>query len=161
MERLYKRLQGEKLAGIYSSDLVRTVRGAEIIGRAHNVSRQAFPEFREMHFGRWQSLTYSQVMERHPEDIPRWIAGLETFRVPEGESMADLRGRVMPALRELIERHRGQEFALVCHGAVNRMVLAEALGLPYGNLLRIEQDYGCLNVIDYSPSYTSVRLVNG
>ena len=161
MERLHDRLQGEKLAGIYSSDLVRTVRGAEIVGRSHHAPRQAFPEFREMHFGRWQSLTYGQVMERYPEDIPRWIADLETFRVPEGESMADVRDRVMPALRELIERHRGQEFALVCHGAVNRMVLAEALGVPYGNLLRIEQNYGCLNVIDYSPAYTSVRLVNG
>jgi len=72
-----------------------------------------------------------------------------------------MRNRAIPKLQELIERHRGQEFALVCHGALNRVILAEALHLPLAYLLRIEQDYGCLNIIEYSASWTVVKLVNG
>ncbi len=72
-----------------------------------------------------------------------------------------MRNRAIPKLQELIERHRGQEFALVCHGALNRVILAEALHLPLAYLLRIEQDYGCLNIIEYSASWTVVKLING
>jgi hypothetical protein len=33
--------------------------------------------------------------------------------------------------------------------------------LPMAHLLRMEQDYGCLNIIEYSPSWTVVKLLNG
>jgi len=161
MERLRDLLGDKKLRAVYSSDLQRTRKGAEIISRPHGLKPQVFPEFREVHFGRWQGLSYAQVMERYPTDIPRWLSNVETFRIPEGESMGEVRERAIPKLGELIESHRGEEIVLVCHGALNRVILADALHLPLDHLLRIEQDYGCLNVIDYTPSWTVVKLVNG
>jgi alpha-ribazole phosphatase len=86
---------------------------------------------------------------------------VEGFRIPDGESVTDMQLRAIPKLQELTERHRGEEFVLVCHGALNRLILADALHLPLAHLLRIEQDYGCLNIIDYLPSWTVVKLVNG
>jgi alpha-ribazole phosphatase len=161
MERLRDRLREKKLAAVYSSDLLRTKKGAQIIAEPHGLKPETFREFREMDFGRWQGLSYAQVMEQYPSDIPQWMNDLENFRVPGGESFLDMCNRAIPKLRELVERHHGQEFALVCHGAMNRVILAEALHLPFAHLLRIEQDYGCLNIIGYSPSWTVVKLVNG
>jgi broad specificity phosphatase PhoE len=161
MERLKDLLRDKNLSAVYSSDLLRTQRGAQIIAQPHGLRPQSFPQFREMHFGRWQGLSYPEVMDRYPSDIPQWINDLENFRIPAGESVLDMRNRAIPKLQELIERHRGQEFTLVCHGALNRVILAEALHLPLAYLLRIEQDYGCLNIIEYSPSWTLVKLVNG
>jgi alpha-ribazole phosphatase/probable phosphoglycerate mutase len=114
-----------------------------------------------MHFGRWQGLNYQGVMEKYPTDIPQWINNVETFRIPAGESVGDVRERAIPKLQELVEFHREQEFALVSHGALNRVILAEALHLSFAHLLRIEQDYGCLNIIEYTPSWTLVKLING
>lgn len=161
MERLRGLLQNKNLSAVYSSDLLRTRKGAETIAKPHGLSPRAFPQFREMHFGRWQGLSYPEVIERYPGDIPQWINNLETFRIPAGESLMDVRDRAIPKLQELIELHRGQEFALMCHGALNRVILAEALHLSFAYLLRIEQDYGCLNIIDYTPSWTVVKLING
>jgi alpha-ribazole phosphatase len=161
MERLRDRLREKKLAAVYSSDLLRTKKGAQIIAEPHGLKPETFREFREMDFGRWQGLSYAQVMEQYPSDIPQWMNDLENFRVPGGESFLDMCNRAIPKLRELVESHHGQEFALVCHGAMNRVILAEALHLPFAHLLRIEQDYGCLNIIGYSPSWTVVKLVNG
>ena len=161
MERLRDLLKDKKLRGIYSSDLLRTQRGAGVIAEPHGLTPQAFPHFREMHFGRWQGLSYLQVLEQYPSDIPQWLGDVESFRIPAGESMADVRQRAMPKLQELIEGHRDWEFVLVCHGALNRVILAEALHLPMAHLLRIEQDYGCLNIIEYTPSWTVVKLLNG
>jgi alpha-ribazole phosphatase len=161
MERLRGKLQDKKLAAIYSSDLLRTQRGAQIVASVHNLKPQSCPEFREMNFGRWQGLRYPEVMERFPDDIPGWVADLENFRVPGGESFADARKRAIPKLQELIVLHRGRELAMICHGALNRVILAEAMHLPMAHLLRIEQDYGCLNIIEYTPTWTVVKLLNG
>jgi alpha-ribazole phosphatase len=161
MEQLRDRLKEKNLAAVYSSDLLRTKKGAQIIAQPHGLSPESFREFREMDFGRWQGMSYAEVMEQYPSDIPQWMKDLENFRIPGGESILDMCNRAIPKLRELIERHRGQEFTLVCHGALNRVILAEALQLSFAHLLRIEQDYGCLNIIGYSPSWTVVKLVNG
>ena len=161
MERLRDRLREKNLAAVYSSDLLRTKKGAQIIAQPHGLRPESFREFREMDFGRWQGLSYAGVMKQYPADIPQWMKDLENFRIPGGESIVDMCNRAIPKLRELIERHRGQEIALVCHGALNRVILADALHLPLAHLLRIEQDYGCLNIIGYSPSWTVVKLVNG
>jgi len=161
MERLRDLLKKKNLSAVYSSDLLRTEKGAQIIAQPHSLRPESFPEFREMHFGRWQGLSYPEVMERYPADIPQWMSSLEHFRIPGGESVLDMRNRAIPKLQELIEHHRGQEFALVCHGALNRLIIAEALHLPFAHLLRIEQDYGCLNIIEYTSSWTLVKLVNG
>ncbi|HXZ38798.1 MAG TPA: histidine phosphatase family protein [Thermodesulfobacteriota bacterium] len=161
MQRLQEVLKDKNLKGVYCSDLVRTQKGAEIIGQPHGLSPEAFPEFREVNFGRWQGLSYAQVMERYPTDIPQWLRDVEGFRIPEGESMVDVRRRAIPKLQELIDRHRGEEILLVCHGALNRVILAEALHLPMAHLLRIEQNYGCLNIIEYTPTWTVVKLMNG
>jgi alpha-ribazole phosphatase len=161
MDRLRDLLREKSLAAVYCSDLLRTQKGAEIIGAPHDLIPEGFAEFREMNFGRWQGLTYGEVMERFPTDIPQWMNHLDTFRIPAGESLIDVRERAIPKLQELIGRHRGQEIVLVCHGALNRLILAEALRLPYAHLLRIEQDYGCLNIIEYTASWTVVKLMNG
>jgi alpha-ribazole phosphatase len=161
MERLRDLLLKKPLAAIYSSDLLRTRRGARIIGAPHGLETGSLAEFREVHFGRWQGLTFPEVMERYPTDIPQWMNDLETFRIPRGESLTDVRQRAIPKLAELIARHRGQEILLVAHGALNRLILAEAIHLPLAHLLRIEQDYGCLNIIDYTPSWSVANLLNG
>ena len=161
MERLRDLLKDKKLQAVYSSDLSRTWKGAEIIAQPHGLSPQAFPQFREVHFGRWQGLSYSQVMEQYPSDIPQWLKNVDQFCIPEGESMIQVRQRAIPQLQELIEQHRGKEFVLVCHGALNRLILAEAQHLPMAHLLRMEQDYGCLNIIEYSSTWSVVKLMNG
>jgi len=161
MERLRDLLKDKNLSAVYCSDLRRTQKGAEIIAQPHGLIPQGFPHFREMHFGRWQGLNYQGVMEKYPTDIPQWINNVETFRIPAGESVGDVRERAIPKLQELVEFHREQEFALVSHGALNRVILAEALHLSFAHLLRIEQDYGCLNIIEYTPSWTLVKLING
>ena len=37
-----------------------------------------------MHFGRWQGLSYAQVMERYPSDVAQWLNNVDRFSIPEG-----------------------------------------------------------------------------
>jgi len=84
------------------------------------------------------------------------------FRTPgKGETIAELSQRVLPCFENILCRQEGRDFLIVGHGAVNRVILCKALGLDLMHMFRLHQDYGCLNIVDYFPDSTVVRLVNG
>ncbi len=160
-EDLAAQLAAIPLQGVYSSDLTRTIKGAEIISRGRGLAPQVVPEFREVNFGAWEGLTFGEILEQYPSQLEARLRDLPSFRIPGGESLEDLEARALPRLRELLGRHRDAAFLIVAHAGINRVILCEALGLPLNHLFRLEQNYGCLNIIDYFPDLAVVRLLNG
>ncbi len=154
-------LRDVKLDGIYSSDLTRTRRGAEIINQGRGLPLETVPEFRELNFGVWEGLSFQQIMERYPDELQQRFDDLANFRVPGGESLADLQTRVTPKLAELLQHHAGQAFLVVAHAGINRVILSQALGLDLQYIFHLDQAYAGLNIIDYFPDLAVVRLLNG
>ncbi|MEJ2069181.1 MAG: alpha-ribazole phosphatase [Syntrophobacterales bacterium] len=161
LTRLAQQLQSVSLAGIYGSNLKRSWEGAARLCQGRQLQPQSIPEFREIHFGVWEGLTFEEIAEHYPEELASRLQDLANFRIPGGESLLDVRQRVMPRLEEVVAAHPGQSLALVAHAGVNRVILCEALSLPLAHLFRLDQNYGCLNIIDYFPDFTVVRLMNG
>jgi len=161
-QQLADRLRFAKIQAIYCSDLQRAVVGARIIAQNHDVPIHVCPEFRELHFGDWEGLGLQDVRERFPAHIQARMKDPVSFRAPgDGETVGELSERVMACFRRILKNHEDQDFLIVGHGAVNRVILCDALGLPLQNMFRLHQDYGCLNLVDYFPDSTVVRLVNG
>ncbi len=162
MERLAERLRHTDLKAIYSSDLKRTVKGAQIIAGHHDVPIHTLPELRELYFGDWEGKTLSEICERFPDELEKRKTDMANYRAPGGgESMHDLSNRVMACVRHIRKEQEGDDILLVCHGGVNRVILCDALGLELSKMSNFHQDYGCLNTIDYFPDSTLVRLING
>ena len=65
-----------------------------------------------------------------------------------GESYAELWDRVAIAWQGLLARDDWKHAFVAGHGVVNRTILAQALGTGPEIYRRIEQDPGCLNVLD-------------
>jgi alpha-ribazole phosphatase/probable phosphoglycerate mutase len=160
-EDLAAQLAGVNLAGVYASDLTRALTGAQIINREREAPMQIIPEFREIHFGAWEGLSFTEIAARYPAELEARFRDLTSFRIPGGESLLDVSARVLPRLSDLINRHLEEAFIIVAHAGVNRVILSEALGLPLDHLFRLDQNYGCLNIIDYFPDMAVVRLLNG
>lgn len=162
MEALSEFLRKEPIKAMYSSDLQRAFKGAQIIGTGLNISPIKVHALKELHLGRWEGLTREEAAERFPEEAGFRFRDLATNNVKGGESLKDLMGRVLPALDGIIKKHNGGSVCLVAHGGVNRVILSDAMGLPIENFFRIEQDYGCLNIIDYfEDGVKVVKLLNG
>ena len=154
-------LKDVKLAGIYSSDLTRTRRGAEIISQDRGLMVKTVPEFREINFGIWEGLSFKEIMTKYPEELQQRFADLANFRIPEGESLKDLEARVAPKLAELLQQHAGEAFLVVAHAGINRVILSQAMGLSLQHIFHLDQAYAGLNIIDYYPDLAVVRLLNG
>ena len=90
MTRLRDALKEEPFAAIYSSDLQRSVKGAEIIGGALGLEPAPVAELRELALGRWEGLTRDEAVERFPEEAHFTFADLATSKVAGGESLIDL-----------------------------------------------------------------------
>lgn len=158
---LAERLRGEPLAAVYTSDLSRCLRGAEEIARPHGLLPEGRSGLREISMGEWEGTTWKELQEKCPGQWQARLCDLVHYRVPGGENLLDVAARVRPVLGEILERHRGEDVALVAHGGVNRLILLDAVGAPLERLFSFEQNYGCLNVIDYYPDGLSVvKLVN-
>lgn len=162
MHRMAERLRFADIKAIYSSDLKRSVTGARIIAQYHDVPLYTLPGLREMYFGKWEGLNMSEVQERFPDELKTRQADLAHYRAPGGgESPVDLSNRVLDCFKDILPEHRKDDIAIVAHGGVNRIILCDALGLEISRMFHIQQDYGCLNIVDYFPNFTLVRLING
>lgn len=159
---LKDRLQSFRLAAVYSSDLARCLEGARLLGEPHGLDPVPVSELRELHIGRWQGISWQELQERFPDQWEARIRDIVHYRVPGGESVLDLSRRVLPALKSVLANHFHEEVVVVAHGAVNRVILLDALGAPLQSVFRLEQTYGCLNIIDYFDNGNStVQLLNG
>ena len=159
---LKDRLAGKPISACYTSDLTRCVTGAGIICDAFGIQPVRRSELRELNIGIWEGLTWTEITERWPDEWQARLADLVNYRVPQGENLLDVHDRVIPVVREIIERHQGQELLVVGHGGVNRVILLDAIGAPLKNMFNIEQSYGCYNIIDYhADGRATVKLLNG
>jgi len=157
---LADRLRQVPIDAVYCSDLARTVESARLLSDARGLAPVACPEFREIDLGHWEGLTLDDILERFPDEFSARSRVIASFRIEGGESFVDVRARALPRLERMLSDHAGGTVLLVAHGGLNRVILCEALGLDLNSLVRIEQAYACLNIIDYFDDYPVVQLVN-
>jgi len=154
-------LTGISLAGVYSSDLVRSRYCAELIAETHALPVVSDESLRELHIGDWEGRTWEELQQAYPDEWQERLANLADFQVPGGESLQDAADRIQPMVQGILASHPGGNVALVAHGGVNRIILLAAIGASLDKAFAIEQDYGCINIIDYYPNGTAVvKLLN-
>lgn len=154
-------LAGMPLTAIYSSPRRRCSEAASILAAGRSCAMTVVDGLRELDFGEFEGRMYDEIAAEYPEIYQRWMEHSTEVQFPGGESFSQMRVRVTRAVQELRRRHEGAEIALVTHGGVNRIVLAEALAMSSANLFRIGQDYGCINCVRYFDELPLVELVNG
>jgi alpha-ribazole phosphatase/probable phosphoglycerate mutase len=161
-ERICVCLADVALDAIYSSDLDRSRYCARLIADDHGLVVVAEEALREINFGDWEGRTWLELQEAYPDDWQKRLQDLTNYQVPGGESLQDAADRIRPVIRRILQKHPNGDVALVAHGGVNRIILLDAIGAALEQAFSIEQDYGCLNIIDYLDDGLSVvRLLNG
>ncbi len=149
------------LKAVYCSDLSRAVRSAEIIAEPYGLVPVRIPQLRERSFGAWEGMTFTEIKERFPGEFEAWADNPVAHSPVGGESTLEVKDRVVKALDEILNRHAGDNIAVVAHGGVNRILICHILGAPFENMFRIEQDYGAVNVVEFWNKYPVIKLLNG
>ena len=151
---------GKGLKEIYSSDLSRAVKSAEIIAEPLGLQPVIVKGLRERNFGVWEGMSFEEIEEQYPHDFKAWADNPVRFSPLKGETTVEVRDRAMKALDLILEKNRGEEVAIVAHGGINRVILCELLGIPLENIFRIEQDFAAMNLIEFYDRYPIAKLIN-
>lgn len=134
------------LDNIYCSDLERTQQTAEIIASAHPITPIHCEGLRELNMGDWEGKLFSEIRVKYPIEFKQRGEDIANYTPPKGESFSDCYQRVIPAFENLVEAEE-TTILIVGHAGVNRVILCRVLGIPLENVFRLEQSYGCVNLI--------------
>lgn len=149
------------LAAVYTSDLGRAVDAGRVVSQRIGLPFSSDSRLRELHLGWADGMVCEEAFERDPELREakyEWL--LDRPLTPGGETVAQVATRVRELREELTEKHRGRKVLLVGHNTPNRILLADALGLPLEKFFSFRQDFGCLNIIEYGETRARVALLN-
>lgn len=117
-ERMALALAEEPITAIYASDLTRAWETAEYLGRALGIEVTREEGLRERGFGDFEGKTFSEIEALLPEQSMRWRKRDPEFAPAGGESLLDLRSRVVTTAERLAAAHPGELIAMVGHGGV-------------------------------------------
>lgn len=126
---LAKRLAKWKIDHLYTSDLIRAVETAEIVGATLGIKPIADSLWRERGFGALEGLTSEEIAAQYPEVWALRMVGPITG-VPGAEPQADVIARSLAACSNLLAQHQDQTVAVVSHGGMILTTLVNLLGLP-------------------------------
>lgn len=116
-------LRHHPVSRIYSSDLVRALKTAEIVGEALGLTPIVDVRLRELHLGVLQGLTRAQIEQQHPQELEGFARDYLGYRVTKGESRLELQQRAYAAFEQAAADKHGSEAAMVMHGGTIKMLL--------------------------------------
>lgn len=150
------------LDAVYSSDLKRARYGGEALAKLQGLDLKLNVDFREIFFGDWEGLSFEQVEERYPGELDKRMGDIADHRIPGAETIREFWNRVREGMDRLLSENHGKNIALVAHSGVNRVILLSALGCGPELIWRMDQSFGCLNIVDYfKDGVNIIRLANG
>lgn len=145
----------ESLKGLENIDLIVSsplVRCAEVATWVHN---NIFPDadyqeneaWKELNFGEWELMQWNDIPQK---DLDLWMQDYENVSPPQGETLKEMRNRVLGAWGKLLTV-KNKKVLVIAHAGAIRIVLAHHFKISYQEALKISINYG---------EYKSV-LING
>ena len=134
---LAKRFAEMPIDVIVSSDLRRTKATAKAINTHHSVEIELDSQLREINGGQWEDMAWSDVEIAYPKQSGHWNSSPHLAELPGGESMRGFEARVIPAIKRIIEKHRGKRVAVSTHGTVIRVLQCWCMGLDLSEVNRV------------------------
>ncbi len=115
---------------------------------------------REVDFGDWTGCTWEGIREKFGVSAFQWLSELDRGGIANAENAQSYRERVDACLRNILERHTGQNVAIFCHGGVIRMILSILLDIPLPGMAGFEIDYASVTSLAIVPHRTEVQFLN-
>ena len=155
IQLLAEHLQAIQMDQIFSSTMPRSIQTAEILARQQaRKDIDSYDEIREIKSGRLKDIPVDQAEVLIKKAYYPKKFALNGFL--QGESWTDFETRVITWFQQMLRQQSQskpqqttQHILVSAHDAVNRIVLNWVQGLQQHDVQVQEQNYACLNIIDF------------
>ena len=158
-ERLAIELRRVGADALFSSDLLRTRQTAVALGEWLGLAPTFLPGLRERDFGQWEGLTWDEIAARFPPEAHAYLNEWLRAVPPGAESIDAMHDRARAVWGE-ISRAEWKCAIIVGHAGINRILIADFLGIPLMNLFRIGQDIAAVSRITLVDGVPTVSELN-
>ena len=153
-------LKDKEIHVIYSSPLSRAWQTAQKIAQFHNLEVQPLNGIIDMSFGRWEGHSLQEIQKNDGELYRQWREEPHRVRIPDGESLDEVRIRTMAALEEMIQLHPEKTLVLVSHRVITKVLICGILGIDNSHFWQIGQDTTAINLIQQRNGKYILSLMN-
>ena len=147
---------------IVASPLVRAYNTAQIVMEEREQEIFGDRRLMEQDFGIFEGMTYKEIQNTYPKELDAWNEEFSTYRIPKGESFADVRSRAEDFLRDIPSgrESKGEKMLIVAHKGTLGHLLAAMLKLPLDGYWNFVFEQGCYSVVDLEDAYAIIRKLN-
>jgi broad specificity phosphatase PhoE len=133
---------------IYTSDLRRARETAEAIASHYGIGFEVRPGLREIHFGQWEGLSWSEIEACDPVLAKIWAERYPNSTAPGGESLQQFERRVRAESGFLFAAAKECPIAVVSHAGFMRALLTNFYGVPEEETWKLTKEYGSVVALD-------------
>ncbi|MBZ2173788.1 histidine phosphatase family protein [Schnuerera sp. xch1] len=155
-----KRLVDEKIKKIYSSDLIRAYKTAEIIGNKLKLDIVPMEEFREINFGMWEGLSIDEIKSRYSKDYALWRKEPEKLKIKDAESLFELQSRAIKGINKIINNDNINNILIVSHSATIKAMILGLLDIDLKNFKNFSLKNVSLSIIEMRDYNNVLSLLN-
>lgn len=159
-KRMQQLLKEYTFDAVFCSPLMRARQTAEIAsGAVHAL--QLDKRLIEVDFGRWEGKRASEFIAEDPQAWDNWLRSPEDYAAGTiGETGRQVIERVNSFYEDALERYDGKTVLIVGHNGINRLFLANQLGMPLANYRRIVQENSALTLftLDKAAGFSLLKL---
>ena len=136
---------------ILSSDLSRALVTAETIRGNRQLEIKTDERLREINFGDWEKLLFTEIEERWPGLINQMYRRPDIVKVPNGESFQEVQDRAWSAVSDFLNENNEDETILItCHGGTIRTILCKLLNISISHCWNFSQGNTAINRVFYN-----------
>lgn len=147
---LVNMLSKHAIRRVYTSDLRRAQQTAEAISTHFRTGLHVRPGLREIHFGLWEGLSWSEVEVRDPILAKNWAENYPNSTAPEGELFQQFEARVRRETAFLLGEATKFPIAAVAHAGFIRVALTNWRRLSEQEAWDTTKDFGSVVALDTS-----------
>lgn len=142
------RLSEYAIRRIYTSDLRRARQTAEAIASHLGIGFEVRPGLREIYFGQWEGLSWSEIETRDPVMAKKWVEEYPNSTAPGGESVEQFDRRVCAESAFLFAAATKCPIAVVAHAGFMRVLLTKLYGVPEEEAWKLTKEYGSVVALE-------------
>lgn len=156
-----KYFSGVTFSNIYSSPKKRALDTAKIIAEGTGLEVKVRQNLEEMHFGKWEGLSFEEINIRYRQEYQNWLADPFENPPPGGESFSELMARASTEIDKIVsENQDGGNIAVVTHGGLILALIVKWLKIPSECWRSLIQRQGAINVVVIDKDFPYISSIN-
>ena len=139
--------KNHKIDKIYASDLKRAYNTAKALADITGLTVIPSQQLREISAGEWEEQLFSDLATEYHEDFYVWLNDIDNCRTTKGESVAELKARVVKEITKIAKENVGKTVYVATHATPIRALMSHITGQKMSEIDWVSN--ASLTYIDY------------